>query len=322
MVWCLDEGQVQRCKNGEGICVRRPESCPTDCRCVPAPEARDLVGLHGWQQCPGADYYWVCGYDDDGTPLACVEPPQSEQTECPQGCFCLTKAEAEERGYTSVCQDKPCGYDADGNAKLCFKEPPKETECPTGCFCLTQVEAKRLGYSLCNRQQTQCGYDSSGNAKYCFEKPAEEAECPTGCFCLTQVEAKRLGYTLCQGQQTQCGYDSSGNAKYCFEKPAEDIRPGRITIDPAQDRNPVGTKHTITVTVYGTDGKPMLNVKVRINHTGAHSFNPIELTTGTDGRASYYYTGKNAGIDTIVATVDNLSATATKEWYIKPLTHR
>jgi hypothetical protein len=41
----------------------------------------------------------------------------------------------------------------------------------------------------------------------------------------------------------------------------------------------------------------------------------MELTTDGNGKAAYSYTGKNAGTDTIVATVDNLSAKATKEWY-------
>jgi len=59
----------------------------------------------------------------------------------------------------------------------------------------------------------------------------------------------------------------------------------------------------------------MANARVKISHTGANSFSPIELTTDGNGKCSYYYTGKNTGTDTIVATVDNLSAKATKEWY-------
>jgi 5-hydroxyisourate hydrolase-like protein (transthyretin family) len=90
---------------------------------------------------------------------------------------------------------------------------------------------------------------------------------------------------------------------------------GRILIDPAQASNPVGSQHTITVVVYDTNGKPMANVRVKISHTGANSFSPIELTTDGNGKCSYCYTGKNTGTDIIVATVDSLSAKATKEWY-------
>jgi hypothetical protein len=97
--------------------------------------------------------------------------------------------------------------------------------------------------------------------------------------------------------------------------PVSSLRPGRLAIDPVYDRNPVGTKHTATITVLGTDGKPLPNVRVYISHTGAHTFAPIELTTEADGKASYSYTGSKVGIDTIVARVNDLSATATKEWY-------
>jgi len=90
---------------------------------------------------------------------------------------------------------------------------------------------------------------------------------------------------------------------------------GEIIIDPASDSNEVGTMHSITIKVFDTGGSPVPNAKVHVSQSGAHT-GTIALVTGTDGKAGYHYIGQNAGTDTIVATVDNLSATAIKEWYI------
>jgi len=91
--------------------------------------------------------------------------------------------------------------------------------------------------------------------------------------------------------------------------------PARLIIYPVQAKNPVGAEHTITFTVYDTEGKPMPGVRIYINHAGANPFAPIQLVTDANGKANYSYIGKNAGIDTISARVDNLVAKATKEWY-------
>ncbi len=248
-------------------------------------------------------------------------PEEPTEQACPTGCVCLTKDDAVKRYGASadICQKEPCGYE--GNIeKYCWKVPTAGL-CPTGCVCMLKEEGYKMGYELC--QEQPCGYDEKlGMAKLCFRRPTLQS-CPSGCACLTEAEAKRLGYTsLCQNQKTLCGYDAQQNPQYCFTKPAETVqpKPGKILIDPPSDRNPVGTRHTITVIVYDANGRPMANARVKISHTGANPFAPIELVTDANGKAGYYYDGRNVGTDTIVATVDSLSARATKEWYqeIKP----
>ena len=150
-----------------------------------------------------------------------VTPPSDE--ECPDGCYCLTRAEAKERGYT-LCdgRDVLCGYDDSGAAKYCFEEPSGEVRCPNGCACLSKAQAEEFGYSLCQGKEILCGYDAQQNPLYCYERPTEEEECPDGCYCLTEVEAKRLGYVPCGGQKIFCGYDAQQNTKFCWEEPTEE----------------------------------------------------------------------------------------------------
>ena len=293
-------------------CFKMPtgQSCPTGCVCLTKDDAYKRYGQNATlcQDQP-------CGYDAQQNPLYCWKP--AEEATCPQGCYCLTQSEAYSKLGTNatMCQDQPCGYAAAATAAAqipmyCWKAA-EQVQCPQGCYCLSQSDAKERGYTdRCTDQS--CGYDQDKNPMYCY-KPPTQVQCPQGCVCATLDEAKKYGYVYCQNQQMQCGTD-----RYCFQRSATaETKPtaGRMLIDPAQARNPVGSQHTITVVVYDTNGKPMANVRVKISHTGANSFLPIELTTDGNGKCSYYYTGKNTGTDTIVATVDNLSAKATKEWY-------
>ena len=309
--------------------------------------------------------------------------PPPEEEACPTGCGCSTEKAASERGYTTLCQDEPCGRDDQQNLMYCWK-PTEQAECPTGCECRTAAEAERQGLVLCQGQEIVCAYDDNQRPlKYCFQKPTEEAEPARITLTPTQARNKvctyhkvvatvydasgnRLAgqkvYFHVDGANTGAGSppgeafeattDANGQAVFSYhgENPGEDKitamagsagpvtgasktwyteaveqpRAGRIVISPAQARNAVGNKHTITVIVYDTNGNPMPNVRVRISHTGAHNFAPIELTTDANGKTSYSYTGTNTGTDTIVATVDNLSAKATKEWYTSTTspTHR
>jgi hypothetical protein len=90
--------------------------------------------------------------------------------------------------------------------------------------------------------------------------------------------------------------------------------PGTIIIEPVSARNMLGATHTVTIKVIDTTGKPIPGAKVRIVQSGAHT-GVIELITDINGMVGFFYIGKNAGTDIIVATVGNLSATAIKEWY-------
>ncbi|HEX7364039.1 MAG TPA: hypothetical protein VF366_02620, partial [Dehalococcoidia bacterium] len=91
--------------------------------------------------------------------------------------------------------------------------------------------------------------------------------------------------------------------------------PGTIIIEPVSARNVLGTIHVVTIKVFDTTGKSLPGAKVHISQSGTHH-GEIELVTNADGKTGYQYIGKNTGTDMIVATVGNLSATATKEWYV------
>jgi hypothetical protein len=286
--------------------------CPDKCDCLTQDKIKELGAQV--ELCQGQRT--ECGRDQSGYPMYCVQKAVTTYPECSKGCYCMTEAEARYKPYT-WCQGKAtrCGQDEQGNYKYCFQDT-----CQPPCECLTPEEAKSLGYIECSTQpRTVCVEDEKGNpVKWCFQKPVG-VTCPQGCFCVTEAEAGQNGYVYCQNQKILCEKGAVGAAdKYCFQRAATtEVKPtpGRILIDPAQDRNPVGTQHTITVIVYDTNNKPMANARVKISHTGANPFSPMELTTDGNGKASYYYTGKNTGTDTIVATVDSLSAKATKEWY-------
>jgi hypothetical protein len=280
--------------------------CPAGCVCMSELKAKDT----GYTLCNGQRTQ--CGYDANQNPMYCFEP---QEVKCPTGCVCMSELKAKDTGYT-LCngQRTQCGYDANQNPMYCFE--PQEVKCPTGCRCLTEAEAKGYGYTLCNGQRTQCGTNANGVALYCFEP--QEVKCPTGCECMTEVQAKQYGYTLCNGQRTQCGTDASGAALYCFQKPAAEAGPARITVSPTQDRNPVGTQHTITIVVYDANGKPMPGKTLKIVHSGAHSIGPLYFVTGANGSYNYTYKGQYTGTDKIVVTVDSVSATAYKDWYIQP----
>ncbi|UCH51807.1 MAG: Ig-like domain-containing protein [Chloroflexota bacterium] len=291
------------------------QACPQGCVCLSKDDAYKRYGQNAnmCQEQP-------CGYDAQQNPLYCWKPV--EEAVCPQGCYCLTQNEAYSQlgNNATKCQDQPCGYATSATTgattaaqipKYCWKRA-EQVQCPQGCYCLSQSDAKQRGYTdRCTDQS--CGYDQSNNPMYCY-KPPTQAQCPQGCVCVTPDEAKKYGYVYCLNQQMQCGTN-----RYCYQRAATtDVKPtpARILIDPTEARNPVGSQHTITVVVYDNNGKPMANVKVKISQTGANSSPPLELTTDGNGKCSYYYTGKNIGTDTIVATVDNLSAKATKTWYI------
>jgi hypothetical protein len=315
----LCQGQRIECGRDQSgypmYCVQKavttyPE-CPQGCYCMTEAEAR--YKPYTW--CQGKATR--CGQDEQGNYKYCF------QDTCKPPCECLTPEEAKSRGYIE-CQTQPktvCVEDEKGNAvKWCFQKPAEQPV--PGRVTLTPTQARN---KVCTYHKVVATvYDSAGKLM-------------SG----QTVYFKVFGANSASGQTTT---DSNGQAVFSYhgEKAGEDTitamtanqitatgyktwyletvevitpKPGRILIDPSQDRNAVGTQHTITVIVYDTNGKPMANVRVYISHTGANPFAPIQLTTDANGKASYSYTGKNAGTDTIVATVDNLSAKATKEWY-------
>lgn len=278
--------------------------CPQGCECLsltPA-EAERL----GYSLCNGRET--VCGYDAQQNRMLCYE--KTTEVECPQGCVCLAETVADGLDYPLCDGEKTwCGTDSTGIDMYCY-ERTTQVECPQGCECLALTPAAVEEKGLVQCLDVSCGTDAAGNMMYCYEETTE-AECPQGCECLSEIEARKLGYSLCGGQYIPCDYVPGGPQKWCYE-PAVATR---LTIEPSQDSNLIGTEHTVTVLVYDKYGNPLPNAKVTITVSGVHSLGPVTLTTNTSGKAVFEYTGKSAGTDTIVATVDGLQATAFKTWY-------
>ena len=74
---------------------------------------------------------------------------------CPEGCRCLTNAQANElfgAGNFDMCQTAPCGEERSPTGamvlKYCFK-----AKCPQGCSCMTEEKAKEMGYSSLLRSE-------------------------------------------------------------------------------------------------------------------------------------------------------------------------
>jgi hypothetical protein len=305
--------------------VTTQEECPQDCICKTEAEAKRL----GLLLCQGKRI--ECGVDAAGNMLYCYERPSDEQ-ECPPECECLTKPYAEEHGY-SLCngQEIKCGTDSSGVNMYCYDRPNFIDECPDPCICATQAEAERLGLELCPGERVElidpatgagtgiyvvkplvCGYQN-GQELYCYLPPEDEEDCPPQCVCLTEVEAKREGsYSLCGGKRISCS-EPGASQKWCYEEAV----PARITLEPTQDGNPIGTTHTVTVRVYDAYGDPVANANVSINVNGVNSYASGIVTTNSSGKAEFEYPGKSIGSDIIEARIGNLSATAFKEWYRK-----
>jgi uncharacterized protein (DUF2141 family) len=79
--------------------------------------------------------------------------------------------------------------------------------------------------------------------------------------------------------------------------------PATVTVEPAAATNPAGEEHCVTATVTDLFGNPVPAVKVFFTVTGANSASGAD-TTGANGRATFCYTGTNAGVDTIRAVAD------------------
>ena len=139
---------------------------------------------------------------------------------CPEGCRCLTEANAKElfgEGNFQMCQTSPCGEERSPTGamllKYCFK-----AKCPQGCSCVTEEKAKEMRYSLCSGQRISCGYDELKKPLFCF---SPTSQCPAECRCLTEEEAKKQVYDkFCQNEKKECGNDAQGYPKFCYQIPA------------------------------------------------------------------------------------------------------
>ena len=86
-----------------------------------------------------------------------------------------------------------------------------------------------------------------------------------------------------------------------------------VTLAPPTETATVGKVGCVTATVTNEGGDPIPNVKVDFQATGANSAEE-SVVTGTDGKATFCYTGASAGEDTITALVGGISTSATKTW--------
>jgi uncharacterized protein (TIGR03437 family) len=86
-----------------------------------------------------------------------------------------------------------------------------------------------------------------------------------------------------------------------------------LTLAPLSASGDIGLSHCLTSTVTDPAGLPVGGVRVDFAVTGPNATNGFGVT-GPDGLASFCYTGRNPGLDTIRASVGELTATATKTW--------
>jgi len=105
--------------------------------------------------------------------LSPLRPPEQLELKCPDGCQCLSAAEAVGLfEYPQRCLSQPCGLAENGESKYCFsagQEPgvPIPEGCANGCRCLLEEEAASLGLlEKCDR--SVCGYSADRVPKYCF----------------------------------------------------------------------------------------------------------------------------------------------------------
>jgi hypothetical protein len=148
-----------------------------------------------------------------------IRVPPEEEPECPYGCYCMTKEEAGKRNYTTLCEDKICGYDDRQNPRYCWK-PGTQAQCPQGCVCLRKEDAyKRYGQNAQLCQDAPCGYDQSQNPLYCWKPTTTtQPECPQGCVCLSKDAAtERYGNNAVTCTDQPCGYDQNKNPLFCWK---------------------------------------------------------------------------------------------------------
>ena len=164
------------------------------------------------------------------TARGAVRVPPEEEPECPYGCYCLTKDEAGNRNFTTLCKEEPCGYTDRQVPRYCWKPTTTtQTECPQGCVCLRKEDAyKRYGPDATLCQDAPCSYDQNQNPLYCWKPTTTttEPECPQGCVCLRKEDAyKRYGpdATLCQ--DAPCSYDQNQNPLYCWKPTTTTTQP-------------------------------------------------------------------------------------------------
>ncbi|RZN33433.1 MAG: PGF-CTERM sorting domain-containing protein [Methanophagales archaeon ANME-1-THS] len=164
-------------------CYEKPvtvKECPTGCACL----SKDEGYKRNLDFCTDAQGNLIrCEVIDaqQGIYKYCFRTVEEEKPSCPEGCVCLTAAEAKELGY-ELCKGEKiiCGYDQSGNPMYCYQKPsatPTPTPvCGEGCVCLAVDEANKLGFALCRGEKIFCGYDEYQKPRYCYARTAPVAK--------------------------------------------------------------------------------------------------------------------------------------------------
>ena len=214
----------------------QPGTCAAGCSCMLEADAKEKFG--SYSRCSETPCYTVVTGSASlkaycfrqGTPPATTTPLPS----CPQGCTCLSDANAKERyGDYTRCTETVCGYEMSALTtaayqipKYCVKQGSTTPTCPEGCVCITDAMAKqRYGdYTRCSADV--CGYEQDQTAKYCIRQGSTTPTCPEGCSCISEATAKAKGGSWSRCSADVCGYETSTATlaavvqvpKYCMKQ--------------------------------------------------------------------------------------------------------
>lgn len=86
-----------------------------------------------------------------------------------------------------------------------------------------------------------------------------------------------------------------------------------LTISPLTAVNQINTEHCVVATTLDQNAIPLLGIRVDFAVSGVTTTSGFVFTDAS-GESEFCYTGTTVGVDSIVASVGNLSASASKEW--------
>jgi hypothetical protein len=218
-------------------------ACAVGCSCMMESDAKEKFGTYS--RCSDTPCYSVTTGSTTLNAYCFRQGITSTTTpvpSCPEGCTCLSDAQAKERyGTFTRCSETVCGYDIPTNVvaayqipKYCVKQGSTTPVCPEGCSCISEATAKAKGGSWSRCSADVCGYEQSTATlaavvqvpKYCMKQTETIPVCPEGCACVSEDDAKLKGLTeRCDNSQTPCGYKSAattanqGIPLYCYKLP-------------------------------------------------------------------------------------------------------
>lgn len=130
----------------------------------------------------------------------------------------------------------------------------------------------------------------------------------------TYTELTPSGNDTVRATVTAGGQSASDTAAVDWDKATT------LTLEPATATRTVGQTHTVTATLKDDEGQPMQGETVDFDvSSGPNAGDSGTGTTDADGRAQFAYAGDGGeGTDTIEASSNLLSASATVEWRAVP----